>query len=156
MQLRYSSEIQGFDLVLADDRIQPETGLLTAYIDSLFTWKRATPAQLRAAGLPTNHNPGGFWGDSYPVQEDDPQGSLLWLLEHATRSEETLALGQQFAADAVAWMVADGVVADTGITTAWWKDSGLMVIGAAPVAPGDLQPRWKRLWMAITGEDVGL
>lgn len=154
MRLRYSREISGFDLVLSSGRIQPEDGLLTAYIDSLFTWRRATAAQLKAAGLPTDHNLGGFWGDSYPVQEDDPDGSLLWTLEHSTRTDETLALAQQYAEEATAWMVADKVVQSTGITTGWYRDTGFLIIGVAPVKPDEVQPRWRRLWNAITGEEV--
>ena len=52
-------------------------------------------------------------------------GSRLWRLSRAKQTTETLRLAEDHAAEALAWLLADGLA--TGVTaTAAWAARGLM------------------------------
>ena len=78
--------------------------ILTAVINSLFTWRRANPDD-RVDG-PTRY---GWWGDSYLENEGDRVGSRLWLLQREKMTNETLARARTYAEEALEWMLEDGV-----------------------------------------------
>ncbi len=78
--------------------------LLRAVVVSLFTWRRANPDD----SLPGNEHM-GWWGDSYPVVENDRIGSRLWLLSRAKLLPDTVAHAKEYAEEALKWLVEDGV-----------------------------------------------
>lgn len=138
----------GFDLV-NDNGLQSDDGLQTAVIVSLFTDRRATPDELAEAGLPADQNRGS-WQDDYPETDGDVEGSKLWLLARAKRTDETLARAKGYAEDALAWLVADGVALRVIVVASWHGLTGYLVIAI------DIEraraPRWRRVWDAISGE----
>ena len=71
---------------------------------SLFTWRRANPDD----DLPAS-NQYGWWGDSYPVALNDRIGSRLWLLSRAKMLPETVARAEEYASEALQWLIDDGV-----------------------------------------------
>lgn len=75
-----------------------------AVIISLFTWGRAKPDD----ALPGTERM-GWWGDSYAPNAGDRIGSRLWLLARAKITVQTPALARQYAEEALAWLVTDGV-----------------------------------------------
>jgi phage gp46-like protein len=110
-QLRGDWQMAGSDLLSGAD-------LETAVLVSLFTdaWAGAdfTPpdgsADLR-----------GWWADTYT---GDPIGSRLWTLERATKTQATLNLAIQYANEALAWLVTDGLAASVAVFAEWQGDEG--------------------------------
>lgn len=84
--------------------------LETAVIISLFTDRLANGDD----DLPSGDDPRGWVGDlGQPVKI----GSRLWLLERAKLSLQTGAIAKSMAAEALQWMIDDGVVAKFEIIT---------------------------------------
>lgn len=50
----------------------------------------------------------GWWADSFS-EEGDKFGSRLWLLMRSTLTTETLALAEEYAQEALRWMVEDRI-----------------------------------------------
>lgn len=95
--------IDGRTIPLGLDATEP---LVRAVIISLFTWRRANPDD----DLPGDMRM-GWWGDSFPVVENDRIGSRLWLLSRAKMLPETIARAKEYAEEALRWLIDDGVAA---------------------------------------------
>lgn len=80
--------------------------LVRAVVISLFTWRRANPDD----DLPGDLRQ-GWWGDSFPVVPNDKIGSRLWLLSRAKLLPSTVVRAREYAEEALAWLVTDGVAA---------------------------------------------
>jgi phage gp46-like protein len=81
-----------------------------AIIISLFTWRRANLDD----ELPAS-NKYGWWGDSYPQQINDRIGSRLWLLSRAKLTDENILKSQEYAEEALQWLVTDGVASNVTV-----------------------------------------
>ncbi|MDE1901527.1 MAG: phage GP46 family protein [Alphaproteobacteria bacterium] len=101
-------QITGADLLTGND-------LDTAIIISLFTDRLAHPDDVIPDGT---DDPRGWWGD---LDQDYQIGSRLWLLERAPASQQTLLRAQDYAAEALQWMIDDGVVAKFDIYAEWTR-----------------------------------
>lgn len=86
--------------------------LAAAVYVSLFTDRRADADDK----LPAGADPRGWWGDGYSAGR---WGSRLWLLRRAYRTQETLRRAKDYIAEALAWMVEDGVAARVDVATEW-------------------------------------
>jgi phage gp46-like protein len=93
--------INGVDTPLGMGLRQP---LPRAVIISLFTWGRARPDD----ELPGTERM-GWWGDSYPAIPNDRIGSRLWLLARTKITVHTPKQAKEFADEALAWLIVDGV-----------------------------------------------
>jgi phage gp46-like protein len=117
--------------------------LPSAVLLSLFTDRVAAPDDVIPDGTT---DPRGWWGDdpAYPV------GSRLWLLSRAKQTDETLVRAQGYIAEALQWLIDDGVVARFGITVEWSARSQL---GARVVAyessGGIIALNSSSLWAAL-------
>jgi len=80
--------------------------LVRAVLISLFTWRRAEPDDELPAG-----SRAGWWGDSLPPVANDRIGSRLWLLSRSKLTAETVQRAQEYADEALRWLVDDGVAA---------------------------------------------
>lgn len=78
-----------------------------AVIISLFTWGRARPDD----DLPGADRM-GWWGDSFPAVAGDRIGSRLWLLARSKITSSTVARAKEYAQEALAWLVDDGVASE--------------------------------------------
>lgn len=78
--------------------------LVRAVAVSLFTWRRANPDD----ALPGTDRL-GWWGDTYATISGDRIGSRLWLLCRSTLTERTVQSAREYAQEALAWLVEDGV-----------------------------------------------
>lgn len=118
-----------FDAGFADDG-----GLGTCVLISLFTDRRATaddgvvPAERR-----------GWVGDALSDIEGDRIGSRLWLLKREKQSEDVRARAEEYAAEALVWMLDEELVTSIDLEAAWVAPStlGLRVTldGGATVPP---------------------
>ena len=72
----------------------------------LFSWARAEE---------DDEKPGeskmGWWADSYS-DEGDKFGSRLWLLMRSSRTSEDIALAEEYALEALQWMLDDNIAAE--------------------------------------------
>ena len=94
-----------------DAILYPSTGLVeggdlfTAVLISLMTDAAADNDDIIPDG---SQNRRGWWGGSI--------GSKLWLLSRTKQTPDILALAQGYISDALAWMLADGVVSEIQVT----------------------------------------
>ncbi|TAH39298.1 MAG: hypothetical protein EYC70_00500 [Planctomycetota bacterium] len=92
----------GADLAMAGGDLARDEGLVTAVLISLFSDRRAEPAELLP---PLETSARGYWGDT----QEDRLGSLLWFLWREKASEETRRRAEEYAQQALSWLVQDGV-----------------------------------------------
>lgn len=112
LSIVWSPAIGRCDWALLGTQLQVGADLVSAILVSLFTDRVAVPDDVSPDGTT---DPRGWWGDdaAYPV------GSRLWLLSRAKQTDATLARAQGFIAEALQWLIDDGVVARFGITVEW-------------------------------------
>jgi phage gp46-like protein len=91
------------DLLSGDD-------LLTAVVISLFSDAEAGPDDVIPDG---SDNPRGWWAG--------PIGSRIWLRARSKQLATVPALVKRDIADALAWMIEDGVAAAIDVTAEWTK-----------------------------------
>lgn len=112
--------------------------LESAVMISLFTDRAATPDDV----IPdASGDPRGWWGDA---GQGAPIGSRLWLLGRAKQTTQTLNLARDYIAEALQWLIDDGVVARFD-TVVEWSRAG--VLGARIVA---LKPNGEAASMQFT------
>lgn len=78
--------------------------LSRAVVISLFTWQRASQSDEM-----DNDQRMGWWGDTFAENKGDKIGSKLWLLLRQKITEETLNRAQEYAYDALKWLIDDGI-----------------------------------------------
>lgn len=77
--------------------------LTRAVVISLFTWRRAKPDD-------ETDMPMGWWGDTWPVAQNDRYGSRLWLLQRKKLTNQTALEARTYIREALQWMIEDGLV----------------------------------------------
>lgn len=102
----------GTDLQLAGGDLLTDDSLLTAVIISLFTNRLAEPGDELPAGETDRQ---GWWADTtLPALKTgggkDRIGSRLWLLKREKQLPSVLARAQEYAEEALAWLVSEGHV----------------------------------------------
>lgn len=101
--------VEGHDLALED-------GLATAVILSLFLDARARADDALPDGGTDRR---GFWADTVaPAVERDRTGSRLWLLSREKTLPEVLRRAHDYAAEALRWLVDDGVASRVDVSAA--------------------------------------
>lgn len=101
--------IDGRELSLG---MMPTEPLVRAVVVSLFTWRRANPDdELPASDLM------GWWGDSYAEIAGDKIGSRLWLLSRSTLAQDTVRRAQEYATEALQWLLDDQVATSVVVTS---------------------------------------
>lgn len=81
--------------------------LSRAVVISLFTWQRASQSDEI-----DNDQRMGWWGDTFAENKGDKIGSKLWLLLRQKITDETLNRAQEYAYDALKWLIDDGICSD--------------------------------------------
>ena len=113
LRLFWSGEDFAADLLLADGDLATDAGLRSAVIVSLFTDRRARPDDV----LPQQGaDPRGWWPDALG-DPDDQIGSRLWLLSREKQLPTVLAKARDYAMEALAWLVRDGVASSVEVET---------------------------------------
>jgi len=145
--------LSGFDLV-ADD------GLLTAVIISLFTDRRANdddPLPDERIGVLSDLR--GWWGDCI-LEEDrrDPLGSRLWLLSREKEVDVVVARAQQYADEALEWLIRDGHVGALHVVASHAGPACLIIdVQALPVPGRDDKTReWNFVYDYINAAPVSI
>jgi len=86
--------------------LRTESGLRSAVIVSLFTDRRAAPGDEIPDG---SNDRRGSWHDNFLDDENDLQGSRLWLLSREKELPQVLIRAREYAEEALKWLVDDGV-----------------------------------------------
>lgn len=86
--------------------LEMDGGLGSAVLLSLFSDRRAGAGD----ALPDQGTDRrGWWADAVPIVAGDQTGSLLWLLRREKLTPAVVARAQQYATEALAWMLEDKV-----------------------------------------------
>lgn len=131
---RYIDFTHGADYALATGALATDDGLETAVVVSLFSDRRAAPDD----PLPGHDDDRrGWWGDAWPEIPGDRIGSRLWLLSREKQTPAALARAQQYAAEALAWLVDDGVASAVNVVARIPRDGvlGLEIAIDRPANP---------------------
>ncbi len=107
--LALNADRSGFDLALDSCDLATDSGLRSAVIVSLYTERRAEADDVLPDGTTDRR---GHWADP-------TLGSRLWLLDRAKETDDVLARAQEYAQEALAWLVADGVARAVNVTAAF-------------------------------------
>lgn len=113
LALAYNAQMGKFDLALDGYDLATDSGLRSAVIDSLFTDRRADADDDVPDGTTDRR---GSWMDNYADVSGDQMGSRLWLLHRATTLPAVLVEAEQYAREALAWMIDDGVAHAVTVT----------------------------------------
>jgi phage gp46-like protein len=108
------SNIEGAaDMRLEAGSLATDAGLNTAIIISMFSDARAREDDV----LPGGEDRRGWWADALsPSGEPDPIGSRLWLLAREKRLPAVIERARFYTAEALDWLVRDGVAASVTVT----------------------------------------
>ena len=104
----------GADFALDALGLEQDEGLDTAVVLSLFTDARARDDDALPHGQLDRR---GWWADAYPPTSGDRIGSRLWLLRASKQLQASLTTARQYAEEALAWMVTDGVAKRVEVET---------------------------------------
>lgn len=148
LALRWDNAVFGADLALDGAGLATDDGLKTAIIISLFTDARARDDDI----LPAESDRRGWWGDSLPERTGDTIGSRLWLLSREKRLPSALARARDYAREALAWLIEDGIANSVEVQA---EAIGEQLLGIAvdivrPGGPG--RQRFDFVWDATAAE----
>lgn len=137
----------GADLSVESLDLARDNGLYTAVILSLFCDRRAEADD----ELPDNTGDRrGWWADAWPDVDGDKYGSRLWLLAREKQVPSVLARAKEYAEEALAWLIEDGIAVSVQVET-WVVRTGVLGL-AIEIERPDLsvvQHRFNYLWEAM-------
>ena len=124
LSTRWNAAIQHADWSMDGYQLLSGSDLETAVLISIFTDRTANPDDVIPDG---SEDPRGWWADD----PQHPIGSRLWLLSRSKETQQVLALAQDYVAEALQWLIDDGVVARFDILCEWTRPSMLGIQVAA-------------------------
>lgn len=147
LALFWNDETFSADVSVKDGDLATDTGLRSAILVSLFTDRRARPDdKLPYEGAERR----GWWGDVADEEADDLIGSRLWLLEREKQTSQVVARAREYALEALAWLLRDGVAAALDVTAEVVAPGvlGLAVFVTRPGGPA--RQRFDFVWRGLT------
>lgn len=109
--------VLSFRTGLISGDIATTDSLYTAVLYSLFTDKRADPDDVIPDGTDDRR---GHWADDF-IDESGSEGSKLWLLDREKQTQAVLNDAEEYARDALQWMIADGHSTKIDVTATWQR-----------------------------------
>lgn len=85
--------------------------LSQAVLISLFSWRRSTDDD----GIPAPKRQ-GWWGDNFAEVSGDRIGSRLWLLQRSKLNAGVLRRAEDYAREALQWLIDDAVAERVDVT----------------------------------------
>ncbi len=129
------------DLVIENGDLKADDGLETAVMISLFSDRFTSNEDLPEGII----NPRGWWADNLAEPEGDLIGSRFWNLALAKVTQQTLNDFEQFASEALNWMIRDGI-ALTVTPSALRNGLERIDIGIRITKPADEDTTFKFVW----------
>lgn len=120
--------------------------LAQAVLISLLSWRRAEPDD----PLPVAGERQGWWADGLTA-DGDRFGSRLWLLGRTVAQVDTAAAARQYAEEALAWMVSDGLAATVEVSAEQAGDTLSLAVVVRRDDGTGVSLRFADLWSAING-----
>lgn len=146
LALTWDASAYAADLSLASNDLVGEDGLRTAVLRSLFEDREAEPGDVLPEGETYRR---GWWADSFPAVEGDKAGSRLWLLARAKQEPATLDRAEEYAREAVQWLLDDKIASALTVTAEFIGSRGLGLTVAIHRPTGDVASfRFGRAWTA--------
>lgn len=127
-------EVENGDLAI-------DEGLNTAILISLFTDQRVSDDDLPVG----EDSKRGWWGDAFPVVDQDQIGSKLWLLDRSKRTAETLRKFEDYTKEALNWLIDDGVAATINVSASY-DENNQLVADLEVTKPKGRTSRFQLLW----------
>lgn len=132
------------DFSVGGPGLQEDDGLETAVVLSLFSDRRANLDDV----LPdTSIERRGWWGDGFADVLGDRFGSRLWLLSREKQTDQVLERAREYAKEALAWLLEDGIAREV-LVTAEVVRPGVLGLGIE-IRRGDAAPvryRFDSFW----------
>ncbi len=128
--------LEGREVMRVEDGDLVRDPLREAVHFSLFTWRRARPDD----PVPDGASRQGWWADA-------EFGSRLWLLNRLPLTTATLARAKDFAEEALAWLVTEGLARSIGVTVERRGQGQLAILVEIerPRSPRDVV-RYEEIW----------
>jgi len=105
------------DWIMAGAQLASGDDLQTAVLISLFTDRLAAADDEIPDGT---QNRRGWWADQQPDGNVDLIGSRLWLIDRrVSPTTKTLNDAQNYAKEALQWLIDDGVAASIDVAASW-------------------------------------
>jgi phage gp46-like protein len=135
------------DLDIAGGDLVSDGSLTTAVVLSLFLDARAKDDDEIPDGSSDRR---GWWADAYAGQLPDSFGSRLWLLHREKQLASVLARAKEYAEEALAWLVKDGVAQSVQVTADIPRQGvlGLLVVIERPDG-SRLEYLFNNLWEGV-------
>lgn len=144
--LEWSATAGACDLVVENNDLKSDDGLQTAILLSLFTDRRAEPGDVLPDGETDRR---GWWADALPVVTGDKFGSRLWLLSRSKRTPDVLSRAEQYAKEALQWLIDDKVAARILVGAEFLADQGWALVVTAYRPNGEsVRFLFNRTWAA--------
>jgi phage gp46-like protein len=106
IELWWSNATLSADVSVYLNDLARDAGLRTAVLLSLFLDRQAEPSDILPDGARDRR---GWWADELAEEEGDKIGSRLWLLARSKEKQEVLSRAEEYAAEALRWLVTDKV-----------------------------------------------
>jgi phage gp46-like protein len=116
----FDGQSLAFDWALCGPDLESDDGLRSAVVISLFCDRLAAADDVLPDGSGDRR---GWWADVPPDGADDAKpdyiGSRLWLLRRAKATDRTARLAENYAREALKWLIDDGVAAAVSCRASW-------------------------------------
>lgn len=136
-----------FDLATSAAEMTPENSLQTAIILSLFTDRLAESDDT----IPDeSQDRRGWWADTLSGETNDKIGSRLWLLSREKQTTNVLRRAEEYAYEALGWLIEDGIASSVTVTATNPRRGWLKLDIAIDKPDGD-SVNFDYLWEALNG-----
>lgn len=148
LALRLDDDLGEGDFIADQDALAEGLDLQTFVIASLFCDAPARSGDDVSPSQPRR----GWWGDAC-AEEGDHWGSRLWLLQRAKLVRPTVQRAEEYMAEALRWMVADGLASSVSVRAEFAQTPvGRTLVGYVDiVAPTDKSATTYGPWSLIRG-----
>lgn len=106
------------DMGIVGNDLETDAGLETAVVISLFSDRRAETGDTLPSG---DRDPRGWWGDGVADIDGDRIGSRLWLLCREKQMAAVLARAEEYAREALAWLLDDAIAEHVLVTASFLR-----------------------------------
>lgn len=112
IRLTWSETALAADVSVELDDLAADAGLRTAVLLSLFTDRQAEVGDVLPDSDPDRR---GWWADAVSEVEGDKIGSRLWLLARSKDLAAVRSRAEEYAAEALRWMVEDKIASKISV-----------------------------------------
>lgn len=144
LALLWDPAVGAADLALLDADLASDAGLETAVLLSLLLDRRAQPDDVPPSGDPTDRR--GSWMDQFADVEGDLLGSRFWLLDRSVITAENGRRAEEYAREALQWMLDDRVVSGIDVTIELTAQALLIVVTLQRPGKDAVSFRFAHVW----------